>query len=73
MAIAKVFRTGRSQAIRLPKEFRVEADTVHLKRTDEGFLVITKEPWEIFFEGVEQLSDAFLSNDRLQPKLESRD
>jgi antitoxin VapB len=73
MAIAKVFRTGRSQAIRLPKEFRVEADTVHLKRTDEGFLVITREPWEIFFEGVEQLSDKFLDTQRVQPRLESRD
>jgi antitoxin VapB len=60
MAVAKVFRTGRSQAIRLPKKFRVDADTVYLKRTSEGFLVITKEPWEIFFEGVEQLSDSFL-------------
>src|SRR5262249_12378730 len=56
MAVAKVFRTGRSQAIRLPKEFRVMADTVHLKRTEEGFLVITKDPWEIFFEGVALLS-----------------
>src|SRR5208337_3484287 len=37
MAVARVFRTGRSQAIRLPKEFRVEADTVYLKRTGEGF------------------------------------
>ena len=55
MAVAKVFRTGRSQAIRLPKEFRIDADTVYLKRTSEGFLVITKEPWEIFFDGVEQL------------------
>ena len=73
MAVAKVFRTGRSQAIRLPKEFRVEADTVHLKRTAEGFLVITKEPWEIFFEGVEQLSDKFLGTQRVQPRLESRD
>jgi virulence-associated protein VagC len=43
MAVAKVFRTDRSQAIRLPKVFRVEADTVHLKRTSEGFLVITKD------------------------------
>jgi virulence-associated protein VagC len=42
MEIAKVFRIGRSQAIRLPKEFRVEADTVYLRRTGEGFLVITK-------------------------------
>ena len=72
MAVAKVFRTGRSQAIRLNKEFRVEADTVYLKRTSEGFLVITKDPWEIFFEGVEEISDKFLGNERVQPKLESR-
>jgi antitoxin VapB len=73
MAVAKVFRTGRSQAIRLPKEFRVDSDTVHLKRTAEGFLVITKDPWEIFFEGVDQLSDKFLAGERVQPPLESRD
>jgi antitoxin VapB len=73
MAVAKVFRTGRSQAIRLPKEFRVEADEVRLKRTAEGFLVITKDPWDVFFEGVEQLSDQFMSGGRVQPPLESRD
>ena len=73
MAVAKVFKTGRSQAIRLPKEFRVEADTVHLKRMDDGFLVITKEPWDVFFEGVEQLSDRFMGGGRVQPELESRD
>lgn len=73
MAIAKVFRTGRSQAIRLPKEFRVEADEVYLKRTREGFLVIAKDPWEVFFEGVEELSDDFMSAARVQPKLETRD
>jgi antitoxin VapB len=72
MAVAKVFRTGRSHAIRLPKEFRVDADTVHLKRTAEGFFVITKDPWEIFFEGVVQLSDKFLAWDRVQPEIESR-
>jgi antitoxin VapB len=73
MAVAKVFRTGRSQAVRLPKEFRVDADTVHLKRTAEGFFLITKDPWETFFEGVEQLSDKFLAWERVQTKLESRD
>jgi antitoxin VapB len=72
MAVAKVFRTGRSQAIRLPKEFRVEVDEVHLKRTSDGFLVITKDPWEVFFEGVEQLSDEFLAGKRVQPPLEAR-
>ena len=73
MAVAKVFRTGRSQAIRLPKEFRVEANEVRLKRTAEGFLVITKDPWDVFFEGVEQLSDQFMRGERVQPALESRD
>ena len=29
MVKAKVFMTGRSQAIRLPKEFRVEANEVY--------------------------------------------
>jgi antitoxin VapB len=72
MAVAKVFQTGRSQAIRLPKEFRVDADEVHLKRTSEGFLVITKDPWDVFFEGVEELSDKFLAWERIQPPLESR-
>jgi antitoxin VapB len=72
MAVAKVFRTGRSQAIRLPKEFRVEADEVHLKRTDDGFLVVTKDPWEVFLEAVQQLSDDFLAGERVQPALERR-
>jgi antitoxin VapB len=72
MAVAKVFRTARSQAIRLPKEFRIETDTVRIKRTAEGLLVITKDPREVFFEGVEQLSDRFLESPRVQPELESR-
>lgn len=73
MAVGKVFKTGRSQAIRLPKEFRVSTAEVRLKRTAEGFLVITKDPWAVFFEGVAALSDDFMSEGRVQPPLESRD
>jgi antitoxin VapB len=32
MATAKVFWSGRSQAVRLPKEFRVEGDEVRIRR-----------------------------------------
>lgn len=32
MQTAKVFQNGRSQAIRLPKEFRVDTDEVYLKK-----------------------------------------
>lgn len=68
MQIAKVFRSGSSQAIRLPKRFRVETDEVFLKRIPEGFLVILRDPWEVFFEGVQALSDGFMASGRRQPK-----
>ena len=73
MRVAKVFRTGRSQAIRLPKEFRVQSNEVYLKRTPEGFLVIARDPWEVFFEGIQELSDDFMAGWRAQPELEQRD
>jgi antitoxin VapB len=72
MQTAKVFQNGRSQAIRLPKAFRVESDEVYLKKTPEGFLVIARNPWEIFFEGVEELSDDFLSGGREQAQSQKR-
>jgi antitoxin VapB len=72
MQTAKVFKNGRSQAIRLPKEFRVEADEVYLKKTPEGFLVITRDPWELFYEAVEKLPDDFMAEGRKQPPAEQR-
>lgn len=73
MTTAKVFKSGGSQAIRLPKEFRVEGDEVHLKRTREGILIIPKDPWEVFMEGVEELSEGFMASGREQPEMEPRD
>jgi len=72
MMKAKVFLHGRSQAIRLPKESRVEGSEVYLKKTREGFLVIPRDPWDLFFEGVAELSDDFMQEDRVQPGLEER-
>ena len=37
-ATAKVFRSGNSQALRLPKAFRLSADTVTLVKTPDGFV-----------------------------------
>ena len=43
MAIAKVFKSGNSQAVRLPKEFRVAADEVEIfRRGDE--IVLREKP-----------------------------
>lgn len=59
MSTAKVFMNGRSQAIRLPKEFRVKSSEVRLKRVPEGILIIEGDPWETFERGARRLSDEF--------------
>jgi antitoxin VapB len=38
-AIAKLFRNGRSQAVRLPREFRFDGDRVRVRRVGRGVLV----------------------------------
>lgn len=37
--IAKLFRNGRSQAVRLPREFRFEGDQVRIRQVGEGVLL----------------------------------
>ena len=38
-ATAKLFKNGRSQALRLPREFRFEGDRVRVRRAGRGVLV----------------------------------
>ena len=38
-AIAKLFRNGRSQAVRLPREFRFAGDRVRVRRVGNGVML----------------------------------
>ena len=51
-ATAKIFTTGRSQAIRLPKEFRFQGTEVFIRRNPAtGEVVLSPKPtsWQDFF------------------------
>lgn len=37
--VAKLFKNGRSQAVRLPKEFRFEGDRVRVRKVKDGVLL----------------------------------
>lgn len=37
--VAKLFRNGRSQAVRLPKEFRFKGNAVRVRKVPEGVLL----------------------------------
>jgi len=72
MESAKLFRNGKSQAVRLPKEFRFEGDEVYIKKIGNTVLLIPKDnPWGSFLKSLDKFSDDFLSW-REQPKLEKR-
>lgn len=43
MATAKIFETGRSQAVRLPKEFRFDTDEVYISK-ENGKVILTPKP-----------------------------
>ncbi len=73
METAKLFRNGRSQAVRLPKKFRFEGDEVNIKRVGNGVLLLPmKDSWDSLFQSLEKFSDDFME-DRSQPKGQERE
>src|SRR5205807_7017005 len=61
VAEAKVFMTGRSQAVRLPKEYRVSGDSVYVKRLGNGILLLPKngDRWAGLFAALDQFPRDF--------------
>src|SRR5205085_869001 len=57
MQTAKLFKNGRSQAVRLPKEFRFEGEDVYVRRVAGGVMLSPKEPakgeWQDFFDALD--------------------
>jgi antitoxin VapB len=50
---AKLFLNGRSQAVRLPAEYRFEGDEVYVRRDPQtGDVILSRRPdsWKGFFE-----------------------
>jgi len=72
MKTAKLFRNGRSQAVRLPQEFRFQGDHVLVKKLGEGVLLLpATRSWETLVSSLSQFSDDFLS-ERRQPAMQRR-
>jgi antitoxin VapB len=68
MQTAKVFPNGRSQAVRLPKEFRFESEEVYVTRLGSAVVLIPKtDSWNVLFDSLEGFTDDFMK-DREQPK-----
>src|SRR5208282_3067424 len=62
VAEAKVFMTGRSQAVRLPKEYRVTGTSVYVKRLGNSIVLIPKtaDRWAGLFAALDEFPRDFV-------------
>jgi len=74
MGTARVFKSGNSQAVLLPKEFRFDVDEVEVfRRGDE---IVLKEPSSSavgIFHALASMSDDFFAEGREDPPPQERE
>jgi antitoxin VapB len=73
METAKVFWSGRSQAVRLPRAFRVDGREVRIRRRGRAIVLEpVPESWEWLDALVAEVDDDFVSAVREQPEATER-
>ncbi len=82
MKKAKLFTAGRSQAVRLPKEFRFKGDSVNIKKVGNTVVLSPDEEEENeekemglgdrVFAALEMFSPDFMADGRCQPEQQER-
>ncbi len=72
--VAKLFRNGQSQAVRLPREFRFEGDRVRVRRQGQGVLLepVISDTSEWFAELDRLRTEPFFVKGMKQPKTPRR-
>ena len=70
MDTARVFRIGRSQAVRLPKEYRFRGDKVFVKRLGNTVVLIPEtDSWQVLLDSLDHFSADFMA-ERQQPDVQ---
>lgn len=73
MQTAKIFNNGRSQAVRLPKDFRFSGSDVFIKKIGRLVVLLPKDdPWSVLVNSLDQFTDDFMDS-RDQPSQDSRE
>ncbi|MBP9501020.1 MAG: antitoxin [Candidatus Promineofilum sp.] len=73
MDTAKLFTNGRSQAVRLPKEYRFEGSEVFIKKVGDAVMLIPfTQSWQTLIDSLDQFSNDFMES-REQPPIQERE
>lgn len=73
MDTARIFQTGRSQAVRLPKAYRFDCEEVAIKHFGNGILLLPVDnPWQTMLAGLDAFEPDF-EIQREQPPQQTRE
>jgi antitoxin VapB len=73
MKTAKIFRSGNSQAVRIPKEFQLEGDEVEIQKKGNSLILRPKKKsWSSLVESLDKFTEDFMTNGRKQPTIQKR-
>lgn len=62
-----IFMNGQSQAVRIPKEFRLGGKKVYIQKMGNCIILTpVKDPWQLFAESLHEFSDDFMKDGREQ-------
>ena len=65
MKTAKVFKSGNSQAVRIPKEFHLKGSEVEIQKKGDLLILRSKrKSWNDFFASLGKFSDDFMKTGR---------
>ncbi|MBM9538143.1 type II toxin-antitoxin system antitoxin VapB [Desulfobulbus alkaliphilus] len=74
METAKLFQNGNSQAVRLPKKFKMPGNMVKIsQRGNQIILEPLETTWDSLFESLADFPEDFLASGREQPDMQKRD
>ena len=72
MQTARLFKNGRSQAVRLPKECRFSGKDVFVHKLEGAVMLVARDdPWASLLSSLERFSEDFMA-DRNQPPVQVR-
>lgn len=74
MFCTKVFISGNSQAVRIPKEFHIDFSELFIKKIGSSIILTPKESnWENLERSLSEFSDDFMIEGRTQPAMQERE
>ena len=74
MQSAKLFINGRSQAVRLPKEFQFSGNDVLIQKVGDAVILLPHDKsWEVFLHGLNNFTDDFVKEGREQGENQNRE